>query len=327
MNHLESSFTGKNDLWRYIIILGAVLVAANTVGSIPLIIAYTAKTLSDPAIISDIASNPNDMSVLGLDPNIYFLVMIIPFLASLLTFALLVKPLNNRKFKTIINGTSNVRWNRMLISGVVWLVLSAIYFIIYIKVEPSNFTFNNTSFSSLIILVLISLIFIPFQAAFEEVIFRGYLMQGFTVISKNRWFPLLMTSLLFGLMHSFNPEVKAYGFLTMMPQYVVFGLVFGIISIMDDGIEVSVGAHAANNIFLCIMVTNSSSALQTPAVFEQHNIFPWTEFSALLVTGILFILILRRIFKWQDYSVIGSKVEPAENVTQTPYTEVLSSLR
>ena len=66
----------------------------------------------------------------------------------------------------------------------------------------------------------------------------------------------------------------------MMPQYVLFGLIFGIITVLDDGIEAAIGAHAANNIFLCIMVTNDSSALQTPAVYEQHNIYPWTELAS-----------------------------------------------
>ena len=54
-----------------------------------------------------------------------------------------------------------------------------------------------------------------------------------------------------------------------MPQYIVFGLIFGIITILDDGIEAAMGAHAANNIFLCIMVTNESSALQTPALYDS----------------------------------------------------------
>jgi hypothetical protein len=68
------------------------------------------------------------------------------------------------------------------------------------------------------------------------------------------------------------------------------------------------GAHAANNIFLCIMVTNESSALQTPAMYEQLNIHPWTEFAALTVIGIIFVLILKRIFKWGRFSVLFSKI-------------------
>jgi membrane protease YdiL (CAAX protease family) len=100
----------------------------------------------------------------------------------------------------------------------------------------------------------------------------------------------------------------------MMPQYVVFGMIFGIITILDDGIESAMGAHTANNIFLCIMVTNRSSALQTQALYEQYNIHPWTEFAALVITGIVFIIILKIIFKWNDFSVLFGKVEVVKAV-------------
>jgi len=307
MNHLESTFTGKNSFWRYIVMIVAVLIASNTVGALPLLVALVVKSLSNPDVYSLLAANPNDYSVLGLNPNTLLVLMLFPFIAGLAAFVLLIKPLNNRTLKTTINGTGQIRWNRFFISGLVWLLLSAAYFFIYLKVDPSNFTLNNKT-TSLILLSLISLLLIPFQAAFEEVLFRGYLMQGFSSIIKNRWFPLVMTSIFFGLMHAFNPEVKEYGFLTMIPQYIVFGLIFGIITIMDDGIEASMGAHTANNIFLCIMVTNKSSALQTPALYEQYNIFPWTEFAALVATGIVFILILKVVFKWNDFSVLFKKI-------------------
>jgi uncharacterized protein len=307
MNHLESTFSGKNSFWRYIVMIAVVLIVSNTIGAIPLLIALLLKSLSNPAVFSLLAANPNDYSVLGLDPNTLLVMMLFPFIAGLGAFILLIKPLNNRSLKNTINGTGVIRWNRFFISGSVWLLLSAVYLFIYLKVDPSNFTLNNRT-TSLILLSLISLLLIPFQAAFEEVLFRGYLMQGFASILKNRWFPLVMTSIFFGLMHAFNPEVKEYGFLTMIPQYIVFGLIFGIITIMDDGIEASMGAHTANNIFLCIMVTNKSSALQTPALYEQFNISPWTEFAGLVATGILFILILKAIFKWKDFSVLFKKI-------------------
>jgi membrane protease YdiL (CAAX protease family) len=326
MNHLESSFTGKNSPWRYIVMFAVILIATNTIGAIPLLIGYASKAASDPSVVSDIAKNPNDLGVLGLDPNMGLFMMLFPFLIGLLTFVILVKPLNYRTFKLTVNGTGTFRWNRFLVSGLVWAILSALYFFIYLKIDPSNFSLKNVS-ETLIPLILISLIFIPFQAAFEEVLFRGYLMQGFAVLFRNRWFPLVITSVLFGLMHAFNPEVEEFGFFTMMPQYVLFGLIFGIVTILDDGIEAAIGAHTANNAFLCIMVTHDSSALQTPAVFEQQNIYPFTELAALLVTGLVFVVIMKMIFRWGSYSLVLSGVEAKPVPDQSPYTDVLSSVR
>jgi uncharacterized protein len=308
MNHLESTFTGKNNFWRYAVMIAAVLVAANTIGAFPLIIAMAMRSASNPDIFSQLAANPNDFSSLGLDPNSGLVMMLFPFIAGLVTFILLVYSLNNRTIRQTINGTNKIRWNHFFISGLIWISLSAVYLFVYMKIDPSNFTLNNTTVS-LIILIAITILFIPFQAAFEEVLFRGYLMQGFAAVMKNRWFPLLMTSLMFGLMHAFNPEVKEFGFYTMMPQYIVFGLIFGAITILDDGIEAAMGAHTANNIFLCIMVTNKSSALQTPALYVQNNIFPWTEFLGLVISGIVFILVLKYLFKWEGFSLLWRKIE------------------
>lgn len=307
MNHLESTFTSKNGFWRYIIMFAVVLIVSNTIGAIPLLLAMLLKSGSNPAVFSQLAANPNDFGVLGLNPNVGLLMMLFPFMAGLLAFVLLVKPLNNRTLRVTINGTDKIRWNRFFISAAVWMILSALYFLFYLKLDPSNFHLNNKSIS-LLMLSVVSILFIPFQAAFEEILFRGYLMQGFAAMVRYRWFPLIMTSLLFGLMHAFNPEVKEFGFYTMMPQYIVFGLIFGTITILDDGIEASMGAHTANNIFLCIMVTSESSALQTPALYEQLNIHPWTEFAALTLIGIIFVLILKMIFKWGSFSMLFSKM-------------------
>jgi membrane protease YdiL (CAAX protease family) len=194
--------------------------------------------------------------------------------------------------------------------------MSAIYLFGYLKADPSNFSMNNKSVT-LIPLILISVLLIPFQAAFEEILFRGYLMQGFTVLFRNRFFPLIMTSVLFGLMHGMNPEVKAFGFWAMLPQYVLFGLIFGIMTILDDGIEAAIGAHAANNAFLCIMMTNDSSALQTNALFVQHNVYPWFELSTMVLMGVLIIMVMNKIFKWNNFSEIFGKVDRNE-IIQVP---------
>jgi len=287
--------------------LAVLLTATNTIGGIPLLIAIGVKAAENPDIIVQLAENPNNLTVLGLDSNLYLFTMLFPFFIGLITFILLIKPLNHRNFTRTINGTNGFRWNRFLISALVWLIISAIYLYVYIKLEPLNFKVNNRSMVTLIPLMLMSVLFIPFQAAFEEIIFRGYLMQGFAVLARNRWIPLIMTSILFGLMHIMNPEVSEFGFGTMMPQYILFGLIFGLITILDDGIEAAMGAHTANNVFLCIMVTNESSALQTPALYQQIEINPRADLISMFFMGMLVIFILGIIFKWKGLSVLLKK--------------------
>lgn len=309
MNHLAASFTGKNNVWRYIVMLVSILVVSNTIGSVPLLVPFFKAIAHDPSVAAKIAQNPSDFSALGVNPYYGLFMMLFPFLASFIAFILLIKPLNGRSFIATINGTGSIRWSHFLISFFVWLIISAVYLFGYIRIDPSNFTLSNTSIS-LVFIALIAVCLIPFQAGLEEVVFRGYLMQGFAAAAKNAWFPLIMTSLLFALLHGVNPEVKEYGFLTMMPQYLAFGLIFGLVTIFDDGIEAAMGAHAANNIFLVIMVTQESSALQSPALYVQNTVHPWTEFAGLVISGILFIIILKLIFKWKDLSMVYKKFPP-----------------
>lgn len=307
MNHIEAGFKGKNALWRYIIMFAVVLIVANSIGSAPLLIALFSKSANNPAVVSQFARDPGNLGLLGVNMNIGLAIMLIPFLTGLIAFMLLVKPLHGRTVMQTINGGAPFRWKRYFISALVWASLSALYLYGYLKLDPSNFSLNNIS-SSIAGLVVISLILIPFQAALEEILFRAYLMQGFAVLAKNRWIPLLITSTFFGLLHAFNPEVDQWGFLTMMPQYITFGLIFGIITLLDDGVEAAMGAHAANNAFLCIMVTNESSSLQTAAIYKQLAVHPWTEYAGLIITGVVFILVLKVIFRWKDAGLLYRKV-------------------
>lgn len=304
-----------NGIWRYLLMLAVILAFANTIGALPLILTLARVSKSNPAAAASFVAEPNDPTHLGVDPNTGLIMLLLPFLAGLAAFLLLVKPLHGRSFRVIINGTSKIRWNHYFAGAFVWLVLSAVYLAVYIKINPLNFILKNTSVT-LIGLISTSLVFFPFQAALEEILFRGYLMQGLSVVFARRWFPLVVTSVLFGLLHSLNPEVKNFGFYTMMPHYILFGLLFGIITILDDGIEASMGAHAANNIFLSVMVTQESSALQTSSVFAQINVYPWTEFTSLVLTGILFILILKKWLRMKDYSLLFDGIK--KPVVQIP---------
>jgi len=315
---LTAPFKGKNSFWRYF--TGAVtpFLVSNFIGAIPLgviLIAYASDN-----VLPQRGGMP-DFEAMGINLNLGFFLTVFPFILAFIALVLLIKPLHGRRFDTVVNGGKRIRWGRIFISAVVWTALGALGLLYSLKAHPENFVLNNTS-NSLIILAALALVTIPFQAGFEELVFRGYLMQGFAVASRNRWVPIVVTSVLFGLMHGLNPEVKEYGFLTMIPQYVFFGLVFAILTMMDDGIELAIGAHTANNAFLSIFITNKDSALQTPAMYEQLEIHPWMDFRDLVIMSLIFIIIMAIIYKWKDirklYAEIHIAQEPEPLADQIP---------
>ena len=155
--------------------------------------------------------------------------------------------------------------------------------------------------------MFLSLTLIPIQSSYEEIMFRGYLAQGVAAWTKNKWMVILLPSLLFGSLHILNPEIQEYGFWITMPQYIIFGLVFGLVTVLDNGTEIAMGAHSANNAFLSIVITSKASVLQTNALFVQQNINPQKDLIMLFVVFALFIVILSIIYKW-DYKSLNEKI-------------------
>jgi membrane protease YdiL (CAAX protease family) len=301
MKFLEKSLDGTNSFGNFLIVVIGSFFAANFIGALPLI----------GAIILQIVENGGsfDMthSTFGLSQNLYLFCMLFSFIVGFFALILLIKWMHKRSFAETINGTNKVRWNRIFFGAAVWFILLAVYMIIYYIADPENFVFQF-NLKKFIPLFLITVLLMPFQTSYEELMFRGYIAQSFAGWTKNRWIAIIIPSIFFGLMHSFNPEVKEYGFLAAMPQYIIIGLLFGIISILDDGIELAMGMHAINNIFLSLFVTNSSSVLQTPAVLEQLNINVTLETMVMLISGIIAVLIFTKKYKW-NFSILNKKVK------------------
>jgi membrane protease YdiL (CAAX protease family) len=153
-----------------------------------------------------------------------------------------------------------------------------------------------------LILLVISIVLIPIQTSCEEYIFRGYLMQGFGNLAKNKWFPLLMTSLIFGFLHYSNPEVSKMGNFILI-YYVGTGLFLGIITLMDEGMELALGFHAANNLFAALLVTSDWSILQTHAILKDVS-NPDASLDVLLPVLIIFPILLwifSKKYSWNNW--------------------------
>lgn len=303
MNHLECAYEKASAFWKYVVVLIVSFVAASLIGSIPLSIVVILKTVGDGGMTE---FDVNNLSSLGISPNLLMLLMMLPLALGLFILIGFIALFHRRSYKQVINGTNKVRWSRFFVGAACWTVLMLIIYIVEYFLDPANFVlqFNLASF---IPLLLITLLIIPLQTSFEELAFRGYLAQGIGMLTKNRWLVVLIPSILFGLLHYDNPEVKEYGFWLMMPQYISFGLIFGLISILDDGIELAMGVHFANNAFLSLFITHSSAAFQTTAVFEVQKINPYMEFLFLTLSGIVLIAFLYKKYNW-SFSVLTKKI-------------------
>jgi len=307
MNHLECVTPKKNKWYWYLLVFFLCFVVSNTVGLIPLYAVLIATLLKNGFDASSVeAAKRMDFNALGLDLNLTFAVTLFAFAVMFLTAILLIKLFHERSWKQVINGTNRVRWSRFFFGLLIWGLISAVLLLISYLTEPEvyHLQFQPVKF---FILIVLALLFIPLQSSCEEFLFRGYITQGIASWTKSRWWALIIPSLLFGFFHGFNPEIKEYGFLVMIVQYLFFGFLLGFMSIMDDGIELAMGVHVVNNLFGSIFINYKGAALQTYALFEITEMNPAKELLPLVVSGLILLAIFTYKYKW-NLSILNKKV-------------------
>jgi membrane protease YdiL (CAAX protease family) len=261
---LEQGIKPQNKFWLYLI--GSVLIIiASFIGQIPFSVAVLYSSFKNKKGLP--TDNAEVMRIF--DQNLTLFLVMISFVFAFAGVYYVVKYLHNQTLLSVTTSRGKVDWSRILFSFVAWSIFSALSFwAVYLR-SPENFVWNFKLIPFLI-LVLVGVIMVPIQTSTEEYVFRGYLMQGFANLAKNKWFPLLMTSLIFGSMHVFNPEVAKMGYVIMI-YYIGTGLFLGVITLMDEGIELALGFHAANNLVGAILVTSDWSVFQTYSIFKDMS--------------------------------------------------------
>jgi membrane protease YdiL (CAAX protease family) len=243
----------------------------------------------------------NEEAMQFLDLNLTLFLIMISFVFAMIGIYLVVRYWHHQTMLSITTSRSKLDWNRVFFSFILWGTFTFASTFLFYWASPENFIINFKPIP-FAILVVIGTLLIPIQTSTEEYIFRGYLMQGFANLSKNKWFPLLMTSVIFGTMHIANPEVAKMGNIILI-YYIGTGLFLGIITLMDDGIELALGFHAANNLVSALLVTSDWSAFQTHSLFKDVS-NPSASLDVLLPVFIIFPILLKIFsmkYNWNDW--------------------------
>lgn len=308
--YIEQAFRGLHEWWRYVI--GTVIVlTAIVIGQVPWAIAIFIKSYQDGG---DLQNLDNAKAISILEPNLNIFLILLSFAVGLVALLLVVKYFHKLSILGLTTSRNKIDWNRFWFAFIIWGAISTGFIVLDYFNSPENYVVNFNLVPFLILLVIV-ILFIPLQTSFEEYLFRGYLMQGIGVIAKNKWVPLMLTSLTFGLMHILNPEVDKLGY-TIMIFYVGTGLFLGIMTLMDEGMELALGFHAANNFFAALLVTADWTALQSHSVLKDIS----DPSEAILTEMILpifvvfpiLLLIMSKKYGWKNWKdkLFGSILEP-----------------
>lgn len=295
---------GRNELWRYIISI-ILIITISFIGQVPLALFLVTKMTSFYDL--EKFQDKLDFTELGIDPNIGLLFMLIPFALCLLSMIFIIKVIHLRPFLSVITGHGRFNWSKFFFALTIFFILLLITELALYIINPDNYELNF-DLRLFIPLVLISIFLLPLQTSFEEIFMRGYLMQGIGLISKYKWIPLVITSVVFGLLHLTNPEIKEFGIWATIPYYTGFGLLMGIIVIMDDGIEIPLGIHAIVNIYGSVVVTFQGSTMQTPALFRMKEYDSVLMSILFVIISIAFLLIAAKKYKWTRWVKIFERI-------------------
>lgn len=128
----------------------------------------------------------------------------------------------------------------------------------------------------------------PLQAAGEEYLFRGYLLQAVGSLFRNRWVAIVTTATIFALAHG------AQNFPLFFDRF-GFGLIAGWLVIRTGGLEAGIALHVLNNFLafgLALAYGDISETLNITGASWWNIVLTLTQSA---VYAVLVLLVARRM--------------------------------
>jgi len=266
MEYLEIARTGKNDWWRYLISFPGILIVW-IFGGVLLTLPFVFWVLGD----GNPATTYDSTGFIGIPVVGNFILVMITFFPFIIATPLAVRFIHTRPVQTLITAAPRVRWGRLLAGAAVWFVLAVVISVVESALYPGRYVLTLQP-RALLVYAVFALLLIPIQTTAEEFFFRGYLLQWMGLILKNKWLLALINGVIFLLPHLANPEMSvSSNALLMALGYFAFGFFAALITLQDNGMELALGLHAANNLMV-LFVNYPVSALPSPSVFTVQTL-------------------------------------------------------
>ncbi|MBE9035566.1 CPBP family intramembrane glutamic endopeptidase [aff. Roholtiella sp. LEGE 12411] len=285
--YMDAARWGKHRGWRYVLGLMIILFAWLVVGSgASVLVAFALGGQADP-------------SALGLVE--YYLFVMASFLFFLAGVLIAVCLVHRRHPRTLVTARERIDWHRVGHGFVAWFVPYCLIgglgqYLFY----PDTFSFNS-DLLTFALFVPIALVITAIQTTTEELFFRGYIVQGTSLVWTNPVFLAIASAVIFTLPHLLNPEAIAGGWITVFFSYfLVPGLVWTVVSLIDGTTELAIGVHFANNIGGVLLFNITGSALPSPALFTISEYHATYGALSVLVAIPVFLAIAYGVFKQES---------------------------
>ena len=197
--------------------------------------------------------------------NIYFILMFSQEIVLILTPILSWKVLFKKDLSLIGLKALNKKEVKNLILGLVMGIIAITLVFIPILISKSGVLVNSLlepRFSLSLVLYLILFIFVGFA---EELLSRGYIIGAMEVSNNNKWFAIMVSAVIFSLMHYDNNGFSLIPFLNIF----LVGILFGVMYVKTKSIWLSTGFHITWNFFQGCIYGMPVSGITTPKLYEM----------------------------------------------------------
>jgi CAAX protease family protein len=302
--YLDAAQNGKHTPLRYFAGILLVLFVWLGIGSVATVFLFAPFAVLKGIPLDQWAQATSDPALLG--PIPYYLLLNAAFFFFFAGTWLAVRLFHSRSLRTVVTGQPAIDWKRIRLGFVIWLLMGFLGSLVEYLIWPGTFSVSLklSGLIPFVIFALLALIITPIQTTSEELFFRGYLVQGGSLISRNAVFLSLFSGILFMIPHALNPEVAA-NFILVMLSYFVLGVFLAWISLKDGTIELAIGLHAANNLFAVLVVSYANSALPTPAIFFTTHFNPiYNLISEVVLCALFYWIVFSRRRQKDELTVI-----------------------
>ena len=300
--YIEQAYKGYTDWWRYLLGFFFVFIVWQ-MGAVIQVGFVVNELVQQGQSFEDAMLQSSEISVLmgTLESNLNFFLLLLGFVFGFVAIWLTVRYFHNLKFKVFLTTRDKLDWKRIYFGAFIIGITIIGSSILDYFLSPTDYLLNF-QLDKFIILAIIGLIMVPIQTTFEELLFRGYFMQGLGTMFKSRAVALIVSSTLFGLLHIANPEVGKLGYQALI-VYIGTGFFFGIMTLMDDGMELAIGFHAANNLLTALLVTADWTVFDTNSIFRylgEPSVISNVYVPILIIYPIILVILAKK-YKWNNW--------------------------
>ncbi len=263
--YLDLGRQGKNQWWRYL--AGVAIIAVFWIGLGVLPYALLAGIHDFGPLADYVAVN----------------LSIVMMLAGL---ALAMRVLHRRPMMSLIAPGNVIAWRRIAHGATLWVALAVVSVAVEHVLYPDRYqvTFDAGRF---FIFAAVALVLTPIQTTTEELVFRGYIMQGLATVVRRPAAVAVASAAIFTVPHLFNPEMQ-YGPLLLAASYFTIGLLLAVVTLRDGRLELAIGVHAANNLVLVLVANYEGSVLMTESILTARELDAAYALVSLVVGAALF---------------------------------------